>query len=481
MGPPRGDGCAYRALRSLRLSGLGGDIVWWIGGFIVAVGLLVAVHEFGHFWVARRLGFKVERFKIGFGKTLWSRRLGDGQTEFAIGAIPLGGYVKMIDEREGPVAPADLPHSFTRRPVWQRILVLLAGPGFNLLFAILAYAIISAVPTEMRRLVVGAVATDSPAERAGLRSDDELLSIAGDPVREGNFVIELVSRLIDAPEVKLGVRGASRNEREVTLKLTEREQRELTEGDPLTLLGFNFWLPDQRVVIRELKEGGGARDAGLAAGDRILAIDGETARNADVARQLIGRRAGTTASFRIERAGEELEIAVAVRGVTEQGRSFGRIGVGFDPRPEVLQTAKFPDSMLVTRSLGPLDALAAGVGTTISMSGLTVKILWKMVTGKVSPRNIGGPVTIAKAAGDSARAGLLTFLSFLAYVSVSLAILNLLPVPVLDGGQILYQFAEVVRGRPLSERAQIIGQQIGLAIIAVLLSFVLVNDFTRNF
>jgi regulator of sigma E protease len=463
------------------LTGLGGNLVWWIGGFIVAVGLLVAVHEFGHFWAARRLGFKVERFKIGFGKTLWSRQLGGGRTEFAIGIVPLGGYVKMLDEREGPVAPADLPHSFTRRPVWQRILVLCAGPGFNLLFAVLAYALISGVPTETRRLVIGEVDVATPADRAGMQMDDEIVAVDGVPVRDaGELVIALVDRLIDVPRVQLDVQTPGRGVRELRLTLAEREQRALTEGDPLTVLGFEFWLPDQRVVIRDVAAGA-ARDAGLASGDRILAVDGMRVRNGPVARQLIERRGGSTVLFRVERAGRGLDIPVAIRSVVEQSHSVGRIGVSFDPRAQVAQTADFPASMLVTRSLGPIDALAAGVGTTLRMSKLTVRILWKMLSGEVSPRNLGGPVTIAKAAGDTARLGLLPFLAFVAYVSVSLAILNLLPVPVLDGGQILYQLAEAVRGRPLSERAQILGQQIGLAMIVVLLSFVLVNDFTRNF
>jgi regulator of sigma E protease len=309
------------------------------------------------------------------------------------------------------------------------------------------------------------------------------VSIDGDSVSEADYVIELVSRLVDARDVKLGVRAfaSGRDEREVVLKLTEGEQRGLTEGDPLAALGFNLWLPEQRVVIGEVKEDGAGREAGLAKDDRVLAIDAMPARNIETLRSLIERRGGRTATIRIERGGRELELPVAIREITEQGRLVGRIGVGFDTNPATTKTAKVPEAMIVTRSLGPIDAIAAGVGTTTRMCGLTVKILWKMVTGKVSPRNLGGPVTIAKAAGDSARAGILTFLAFLGYVSVSLAILNLLPVPVLDGGQIVYQVAEAVRGKPLSERAQALGQQIGLAMIAVLLSFVLVNDFTRNF
>jgi regulator of sigma E protease len=333
---------------------------------------------------------------------------------------------------------------------------------------------------DMRRLVVGAVVADTPAARAGLKADDELTSIDGDRVTESDFVIDLVSHFVDEPTVTLGVLSPGRGEREVKLQLSESEQRALTEGDPLALLGVSFWVPDQRVVIGEIAAGG-ARDAGLRVGDRILAIDGEIARNLDVARQIISTRGDRTVPIRYERAGQTLEVPVAIHSVTENGRTFGRIGVGFDVRPEVMQTAKFPESMIVKRSLGPGEALAAGLTTTTRMCGLTVKILWKMITGKVSPRNLGGPVTIAKAAGESARAGLITFLAFLAYVSVSLAILNLLPVPVLDGGQVVYQLAEAVRGRPLSDRAQAIGQQIGLAMIVVLLSFVLVNDFTRNF
>lgn len=460
---------------------LAGNLFWWIGGFVVAVGVLVAVHEFGHFWVARRLGFKVERFKIGFMKTLWSRRLGNGETEFAIGAVPLGGYVKMLDEREGPVDPKDLPRSFTRRPVWQRVLVLLAGPGFNLLFAVLVYTIISAVPTDMRRLVVGAVFADTPAARAGLKADDEFVSINGHATSVGEFPLELVSRFVDSPVVTVGVRSAGRGEHDVTLKLSDEQQRAVTDGDPLELLGFAFWVPDQRAVILDVTPGGPAQVAGLQRGDRILSIDGLSLRNTFAAHEVIGARGGVTVPVRVERAGETLELPVTVGQVTEKGRTFGRIGVTFDTRPEVVQTAKFPDSMIVRQHLGPLAALEAGFATTGRMCGITVTLLWKMVTGKVSPRNLGGPVSIARAAGDSARAGLMPFLQILALISVSLAILNLLPVPVLDGGQIVYQLAELLRGRPLSERAQILGQQIGLVMIAVLLSFVLVNDFTRNF
>jgi regulator of sigma E protease len=461
------------------LSELGSNLLWWIGGFVVAVGMLVAVHEFGHFWVARRLGFKVERFKIGFGKTLWSRQLANGQTEFAIGAIPLGGYVKMLDEREGPVAAEDLPASFTRRPVWQRILVLLAGPGFNILFAVLVYSLISGLPSESRRLIVGAVAVDSPADRAGLEVNDELVSLNGKPVRDGaELSMGLIETLIDVPEATLGVRRGT-GTRAIDLKLTDAEQRAITSGDQLDALGYDLWMPDSRVVIYDVQEGG-ARAAGLQPADRVLAIDGAGVRNIEAARQIIERRGGSTLNFRIVRAGHELDVPVAVRADTEGGRRVGRIGVHFDARPEVAERAPFPESMRVRHSLGPIDALGAGVATTYQMSKLTVKVLWKMLVGKVSARNLGGPVTIAKAAGDSARLGILAFLAFLGYVSVSLAILNLLPVPVLDGGQIVYQLAEAVRGRPLSERAQIIGQQIGLAMIVVLLSFVLVNDFTRN-
>ena len=464
----------------MRLSEFGSNLFWWIGGFVVAVGLLVAVHEFGHFWVARRLGFKVERFKIGFMTTIWSRKLGRGQTEFAIGIVPLGGYVKMLDEREGPVAPEDLPFSFTRRPVWQRILVLLAGPGFNLIFAVLVYTLISGLPTETRRLIVGAVAVDTPADRAGLKVDDELVSINGKPVRDGAaLAMGLIDRLIDVPEVTLGVRRGMAV-RAIDLRLTDVEQRALTEGSQLDALGYDLWMPDSRVVIYDVQEGG-ARAAGLKPADRVLSIDGAPLRNIEAARQIIERRAGSTLQFRIDRAGQEFDVPVAVRADTESGRRVGRIGVHFDPRPQVAQRPPFPESMRVRQRLGPIDALAAGVGTTMQMSKLTVKVLWKMLSGQVSARNLGGPVTIAKAAGDSARLGILAFLAFLGYVSVSLAILNLLPVPVLDGGQIVFQLAELVRGRPLSERAQMLGQQIGLAMIVVLLSFVLVNDFTRNF
>jgi regulator of sigma E protease len=444
--------------------------------FFVAIGILVPVHEFGHFWMARRMGIRVLRFSVGFGKVLWSRHGADG-TEYAFSAIPLGGYVKLLDEREGPVVEAQRSEAYNRKPVWQRILVLLAGPCANFLLAAAAYWVLLVAGVPALKPVIGEVAPESIAARAGLHPGDEILTVGGRAVvsREG-AVLAILDHVIDGQGVAIEVRGAGGSgQRQAGLELSG-DRKALTEpGALLPGLGFDFWYPTIPAAVGKMVPGSPAERAGLQPGDRIVAVDGVAVSDFPA---LVGRvqpNPGKTLAFTIERAGTRLQVPIEVEAQREAGQLVGRIGV--QPAPG----APIPESMRTVERYGPLPAAGQAVEKTWDMSVLTVRMIWNVVTGDVSVKNLSGPINIAEYAGFSARQGILSFLSFLAVVSVSLFVLNLLPIPILDGGQIVYQLAELAKGRPLSERAQAVGQQVGIALLLVLMSFAFYNDLSRLF
>ena len=451
-------------------------ILIFVAAFLVAIGILVAVHEFGHYWVAKKLGFKVLRFSIGFGKPLVMRVGKDpDRTEYCLAAIPLGGYVKLLDAREGEVAPAELPRSFTRRPIAQRIAVLLAGPAMNLLFAVFLYAALGMIGTDIVKPVVGQVRLDSPAAAAGLQRGDEIVRVGDRSTPDTEELqIALLRRFSDDGIIPLVVRrGAA--ERPLTLRVTD-DRRSLTEpGKLLPGLGFDLasWVATTRVQTVP-KDSAGAR-AGLAAGDRLLAVDGQAVTNSS---EFVGRvRAapGRDIAIDVDRAGRRMRLTAAVPEVLDQGRRVGRLGIILEEGPR-----SWPAGLTETRRLGPLDALVGGVQKTWEMSALTVQMLWRILTGQVSAKNINGPISIAEFAGISAFLGVSAFLAFLAIISVSLGVLNLMPVPLLDGGQVAYQLIEAVKGSPLSERAQLFGQQVGIALLVVLMSLAFYNDISRH-
>ncbi len=444
--------------------------------FVVAIGVLVAVHEYGHFWVARRLGFKVLRFSIGFGRPLvkWIGKSPD-RTEYVVAAIPLGGYVKMLDEREGPVSPGDAGRAFQDRPPLARIAVLLAGPGFNFLFAILAFWLVFLNGVPGLKPVVGEVTVGSLAQQAGLRPDDTLLEVDGRPVatREA-AMLGMLDALVDGGEVTLAVEGADGARRSLALAVPAERRRELTEpGALLGGLGFGFWLPRQPVVVEALAEGGAAARAGLRPGDEVVAVDGEPVEGFTAFVERIRVRPGETVTLTLRRAGGTLELPVDVAAESDNGVLVGRIGV------TVGGNLRFPDEMRTLERYGPFAAVAPALGETWSKTVLTVKFLWRMVTGDVSTKNISGPINIAQYAGLSALGGIGYFLGFLALVSISLGVLNLLPIPILDGGQVLYQLAEIVKGRPLSEELQVAGQKLGVVLLVALMGFAFYNDIAR--
>jgi regulator of sigma E protease len=449
-------------------------ILSYILAFVVAIGVLVAIHEFGHFWVARRLGIKVLRFSIGFGRPLWRRIAGADRVEYVIASIPLGGYVKLLDEREGTVEPADLPRAFNRQPVWKRISVLLAGPAFNFLFAIVAYWILLLAGIPSLKPVIGEVEPDSIAARAGLQANDLIRTVTGEEVatREG-ALIGILEALIDDGRILLAVTGADGTTRDVTLDANQ-SQADLTEpGALLPGLGFEFWLPHLPAIVGRLVEDGPAARAGLAVGDEIVAVDSQPVHSFNDLVALVQPRMNHEIVLDIRREGRSVQVPVSVEEHTVDGRTIGRIGIEPAPGPAI------PPDMRAKQQYGPVEGLGRAAGRTWDMAALTVTMLYRIVTGEVSAKNISGPINIAEYAGFSARQGVLVFLNFLAIVSISLGVLNLLPIPILDGGQVVYQLAELVKGSPLSERAQLLGQQVGIALLLVLMSFAFYNDIAR--
>jgi regulator of sigma E protease len=451
-------------------------ILVFLAAFLVAIGILVAVHEFGHYWVAKKLGFKVLRFSIGFGKPLVMRVGKDAdRTEYCLAAIPLGGYVKLLDEREGEVSAEELHRSFTRRPVMHRIAVLLAGPAMNLLFAAFLYAILAMVGTEIVKPVVGQVRLDSPAAAAGLRPGDSIVQVGNRAVEDTEELqIALIRQFTDDGVIPLRVRRDG-SERSLTLRV-DADRRAMTEpGKLLPGLGFDLatWKAD--TLVHDAPAGSAGARAGLKAGDRLLAVDGQPIANRAEFIDLVSGAPARDISIEVERGGQRLRIVAAVPRVIEQGKPIGRLGISLGEGPP-----SWPPGLVEKHRSGPIDAVVGGVAKTWEMSSLTVQMLWRIVTGQVSAKNISGPISIAEFAGISAYLGLTAFLAFLAIISVSLGVLNLMPVPLLDGGQVVYQLVEAVKGTPLSERTQLFGQQVGIALLVVLMSLAFYNDISRH-
>jgi regulator of sigma E protease len=455
------------------------SLVWYVLWFVIAVGVLVTVHEFGHFWVARRLGFKVLRFSVGFGRPLLKRVAGADRIEYVVAAVPLGGYVKLLDEREGPVAPHELARSFTRRPPWQRIVVLLAGPAFNILFAVLVLWGMLWVNgiTEIRPLI-GDVTAGSVAAAAGLRSGDEIRAVNGSAVAgERDVVFGLLDAMSSRGEADLTVHASSGEVRTAKLRVPDAEQRRhLTEPAELFRgLGFQFWTPPLPAVLGQVIPDGPAARAGLRAGDVVEAIDGTPVHDFREIVALISAHPGERVTIDYARGGALHRVQLEVQSEQVGGKRLGRIHV-MQPKG-----TGYPQSMLRHTDLGPGLALVRAGGEAWGMTVLQARLFWRMLLGRVSLKNLSGPLSIAEFAGDSAEAGVAPFLGFLVLISLSLGFLNLLPIPILDGGQIVFQLVEWLKGSPLSDRAQALGQQLGIALLIVLMGVALYNDIARQF
>lgn len=445
-----------------------------VAAFLVAIGILVAVHEYGHFIVARLMGVRVLRFSIGFGRPIWIRHGGRDRTEYCISIIPFGGYVKLLDERDCPVTLAEQHRAFNRQPVPARIAILAAGPLLNFLFAILAYWCMFVIGVPGSRPIIGEVTADSIAAQAGLTSRDEIRRVEDRPVAtwEG-AILAMLDELLGDGVISLEVVNERGTARRIALD-TRGQEASLTEPGHLFLgLGIEPWAPELPPVIGEVITGGSAARAGLAVGDRVASADGAVIGSWPAWVEFVRQRPGQTVLVTVKRAGEMLRLSLDIERVAAEQGEIGRIGAG----PSVPED--FYERWEATERYGPVAALQQGLRRSWDMTSLTVRMVLRMITGDVSVRNISGPINIAQYAGYSASVGISPFLNFLAVVSISLGILNLLPVPMLDGGQIAYQLAEAAKGAPLSERAQIIGQQIGILFLLLLMSFAVYNDLTR--
>lgn len=449
------------------------DFLIKVLAFIVAVGLLVAVHEFGHFWVARRLGVRVLRFSIGFGRTLWRRQVAPDQPEYVIAAIPLGGYVKMLDEHEGPVPPAERHRAFNRQSLWVRSAVVVAGPLFNFLFAIVAFwGVLTLGETGLRPLI-GDVAPGSAADRAALRSGDEIVAINGERTPTWSLALqELATASVADPELRISVRDASGQEQ--LRVMSSGEVGDLAERrDLLKHLGLEPERPEVPPVFGKIIAGEAAERAGLQTDDRILSADGDAIDDWGAWVKYVQARPGVTIDLLIERAGEQRRIELTPAPYAQDDSVIGRIGASNQAVPGLL------DRYQVEYRMGAGEALPAAVAKTWEYSVLTLKVVWRVLTGEASIHNLSGPITIADAAGKTASIGFVYFLKFLAIVSISLGVLNLLPIPVLDGGHLLYFAIEAVKGSPLSETAMLQGQKIGLVMLLGLMTLAFYVDILR--
>ena len=439
--------------------------------FVFTLGILITFHEFGHFWIARKCGVKILRFSIGFGRPLWKRCFGDDRTELVVALLPLGGYVKMLDEREAPVPEPELNRAFNRKPLAQRFAIVLAGPLFNFLFAILAYWIMYMVGLTGLKPVIGAVQPSSAAAVAGLQADEEIIGVDSQHTATWTMVVDaMITDIVADKTVALRVRSKDALERPVILDLHSISIDDLAEKDLLRSLGIT---PKQLVlppIVGELQPAGAAQRAGFKSGDRILQVDNVAIPDWKVFVEYIRARPNQLLQVEISRDEQVLLLPLRTdKKDAGDGKTIGYIGAGNQLVP----------SLLARESYTLIPALARALVRTWDMSWLTLKMLGKILTGEASYRNLSGPVSIAQYAGESAQNGVAAFLWFLGIVSVSLGVLNLLPIPLLDGGHLMYYLIELVRGRPVPEAVQAVGQQIGLALLLGLMVLVFYNDLSR--
>ncbi len=447
-------------------------VLYTIGSFIIAISILIAFHEFGHYWVARRLGVKVLRYSIGFGKPIWRKVAGPDKTEYVLAALPLGGYVKMLDEREGDVAEEDKHRAFNRQKVWKRFAIVLAGPAFNLLFGVLAYLLVSLMGTAGIKPVIGLVKPDSPASKAGLQSGMQIVSVDGWQTPTWDAVMqEALPRLIERSQLQVNAKIKNGSEQSYLLELNGLNPNEITQ-QPFRSLGiYTFNIPAKVGGFGDVSP---AKQAGLKVGDTITEIDGHPILDWIDISDYVVARPDQNLNITVRRNTETLSFKIHTLAEKYNGRIVGRIGI--TPAKDF---NKLTDADRTTFKLGLVDGLVYSVHRTWTVSYTTLRAMWLIISTKMSVKNISGPISIAVTAGESASLGLTRFIIFLALVSISLGILNLLPIPILDGGHLMYYVYEFITGKPVSETVEIIGQRIGIALLVMLMLLAFYNDITR--
>ena len=448
-----------------------GGVLWNIGAFIVALGLLVAVHEFGHFWVARRCGVKVERFSIGFGKAIW-RRLGKDGTEYVLALIPLGGYVKMLDGRVDELKPGEEAQAFNHKSVWARMAIVAAGPMANFVFALFAFWLMFMIGVPSVKPVVGEVRPASIVAEAGILPGMENVGVGGEETGDWESVTyALISHLGD-DSVQLKLKAANTSYAvDKTLQLAGWKFDPDKES-PIGSLGIVPLGGKVLPVVEAVVPSSASEKAGLQIGDRIKGVDGDAITEWTQFVERVQQSPAQPLQVTVERGGSEMILILTLDGKKVKGQLVGFVGLS-------PQLVPLPDEYRTLLQYGPLQALWHGVQKTWSLITLTFDMIGKLIGGIVSLDNLSGPISIAKGAGSSADYGLVYFLGFLALISVNLGIINLFPLPVLDGGHLVYFLIEAITGKPVSEKIQEVGFRIGAAILMLLMGIALFNDFAR--
>ncbi|MDD5276821.1 MAG: RIP metalloprotease RseP [Methylovulum sp.] len=450
------------------------DMLHTLFYFAIAIAVLVAFHEFGHFWVARKTGVKVLRFSVGFGKALWTYKQSPEATEYVLSAIPLGGYVKMVDEREGEVKPEDLPFAFNRQPLWIRTAIVAAGPIFNLLLAVVLFWSVLVIGETGIKPILGAVEQGTLAAAAGFVEGDEILSVNDTATPTWTEAMSVIIAAALDGEQDFTIKVKSLDDQQNSRVMTVAESDVESPEHLYERMGFKPWSPKLKPIIGQVLPDSAALAAGLQKGDLIVSADGTPVDDWMQWVEIIKARPGTAIKLVIEREGVSLPVIVTPKAVSVGQQTEGKIGAG------VYMPEGFIKSISVDYSLPPLAAIPVALEKTYYYSITTLKMMGKMLIGKASVENLSGPISIAQYAGQSASMGFVHFLKFLALISVSLGVLNLMPIPVLDGGHLLFFAIEGIKGSPVSEKIQLVFQQIGIALLVSLMALAMVLDVQRQ-